>query len=105
MRLPGPKNPENWQNLHRVAKLGLGGGKNSPLINSKYLWLRNPLDFNPEQKEHFDTLRQSELKTARAWHLKQTSLTSGSCMLRGRQGSSLRVGTTGRCAPACDLWL
>ena len=23
MRLPGPKNPENWQNLHRVAKLGL----------------------------------------------------------------------------------
>ena len=24
MRLPGPKNPENWQNLHRVAKLGLG---------------------------------------------------------------------------------
>jgi hypothetical protein len=25
MRLPGPKNPENWQNLHRVAKLGLVG--------------------------------------------------------------------------------
>jgi hypothetical protein len=24
MRLPGPKNPKNWQNLHRVAKLGLG---------------------------------------------------------------------------------
>ena len=23
MRLPGPKNPKNWQNLHRVAKLGL----------------------------------------------------------------------------------
>jgi hypothetical protein len=26
MRLPGPKNSKNWQNLHRVAKLGLGGG-------------------------------------------------------------------------------
>ena len=24
MRLPGPKNPKNWQNFHRVAKLGLG---------------------------------------------------------------------------------
>jgi hypothetical protein len=24
MRLPGPKAPKNWQNLHRVAKLGLG---------------------------------------------------------------------------------
>jgi hypothetical protein len=24
MRLPGPKKPKNWQNLHRVAKLGLG---------------------------------------------------------------------------------
>jgi hypothetical protein len=24
MRLPGPKNSKNWQNLHRVAKLGLG---------------------------------------------------------------------------------
>jgi hypothetical protein len=23
MHLPGPKNPKNWQNLHRVAKLGL----------------------------------------------------------------------------------
>jgi hypothetical protein len=23
MRLPGPKNPKNWQNLHRVAKDGL----------------------------------------------------------------------------------
>jgi hypothetical protein len=23
MRFPGPKNPKNWQNLHRVAKLGL----------------------------------------------------------------------------------
>jgi hypothetical protein len=23
MRFPGPKNPKNWQNLQRVAKLGL----------------------------------------------------------------------------------
>jgi len=23
MRLPGPKNPKNWQNLHRVAKFRL----------------------------------------------------------------------------------
>jgi hypothetical protein len=26
MRLPGPKNSKNWQNLHRVAKLGLAIG-------------------------------------------------------------------------------
>jgi hypothetical protein len=29
MRFPGPKNPKNWQNLQRVAKLGL---KDSPNI-------------------------------------------------------------------------
>ena len=36
------------------------------------MWLRNPSDFNPEEKEQFDLLRQIELKTARAWHLKET---------------------------------
>jgi transposase len=63
---------EALDQVRRQEHRALGGGKNSPLTKSKYLWLRNPLDFNPEQKEHFDTLRQSELKTARAWHLKQT---------------------------------
>jgi hypothetical protein len=31
MRLPGPKAPENWQNLHRVAKLGLSPKQNKHL--------------------------------------------------------------------------
>jgi hypothetical protein len=33
MRLPGPKNPENWQNLHRLAKLGLVLGN---MLTSSY---------------------------------------------------------------------
>ena len=36
------------------------------------MWLRNPSDFNPQEKEQFDLLRQIELKTVRAWHLKET---------------------------------
>jgi hypothetical protein len=39
MRLPGPKNPENWQNLHRVAKLGLakdGGAHVDEKLTQQY---------------------------------------------------------------------
>jgi hypothetical protein len=32
MRLPGPKRPKNWQNLHRVAKLGL---EKDPIVELK----------------------------------------------------------------------
>jgi hypothetical protein len=32
MRLPGPKNPINWQNFHRVAKLGLAAIRRDKIV-------------------------------------------------------------------------
>lgn len=45
------------------------------LVGSKYHWLRNPSNFTRESWRDFSTLRQSTLKTARAWALKETAMT------------------------------
>jgi transposase len=44
------------------------------LTGTKYDWLRNPATMEEEQKREFAFLRQSELKTARAWALKETGM-------------------------------
>jgi transposase len=44
------------------------------LTGTKYDWLRNPAAMDGEQKQEFAELRQSELKTARAWALKETAM-------------------------------
>jgi transposase len=44
------------------------------LTGTKYDWLRNPATMDEEQKREFARLRQSELKTARAWALKETGM-------------------------------
>jgi transposase len=44
------------------------------LTGTKYDWLRNPASMDAEQKRGFAELRQSELKTARAWALKETAM-------------------------------
>ena len=36
-------------------------------MGSKYLWLRHPASFSKKQWRAFEDLRQSDLKTARAW--------------------------------------
>ena len=41
------------------------------LVGSKYDWLRNPGNFNAEDWREFRALRESSLKTARAWALKE----------------------------------
>lgn len=45
------------------------------LTGTKYDWLRNPAAMDREQKQEFAKLRDSELKTARAWALKETAMT------------------------------
>jgi transposase len=44
------------------------------LKGTKYDWLRNPASMEGEQKREFAELRKSELKTARAWALKETAM-------------------------------
>ena len=42
---------------------------------TRYDWLRKPATMGPEDRRAFAALRQSELKTARAWALKETAMT------------------------------
>lgn len=42
------------------------------LKGTRYSWLRNPLHENDEQRGRFEPLRNSNLKTARAWAIKET---------------------------------
>jgi transposase len=41
------------------------------LVNSKYLWLTNPSNMTDQAKVRFKELQSSELKTGRAWALKE----------------------------------
>ena len=45
------------------------------LTGTKYHWLRDPARMESEQRREFVQLRQSDLKTARAWALKETGMT------------------------------
>jgi transposase len=51
-------------------KLQAAGDKR--LKGTRYQWLRNPLNFSKEKWKEFATLRNSKLRTARAWALKET---------------------------------
>ena len=44
------------------------------LKGSKYQWLRNPANMSVEQERHFAALRDSTLKTARAWAMKEMAM-------------------------------
>jgi len=44
------------------------------LIGTKYDWLRNPANFTRTEWDEFKALRQSKLKTARAWALKESAM-------------------------------
>jgi transposase len=44
-------------------------------VGSKYQWLRHPADFAVDAWRQFKYLRESSLKTARAWALKETAMT------------------------------
>jgi len=44
------------------------------LKGSKYQWLRNPANMSAAQQNHFAVLRDSNLKTARAWAMKEMAM-------------------------------
>lgn len=48
---------------------------NRSLVGSKYKWLRRSSNFTLDDWQDFSALRESKLKTARAWALKETAMT------------------------------
>jgi transposase len=44
------------------------------LTGTRYDWLRNPAKMEPQDRREFAKLRNSRLKTARAWALKETGM-------------------------------
>ncbi|WP_175839461.1 ISL3 family transposase [Burkholderia anthina] len=41
------------------------------LVRSKYLWLTNPVNMTDKARQRFDELKRAQLKTGRAWALKE----------------------------------
>jgi transposase len=53
------------------------------LKGTRYDWLRNPASIDPEDRRAFTALRRSDLKTARAWALKETAMSLYSYVYEG----------------------
>jgi transposase len=49
----------------------LGQGEGSPLTKTKYLWMKNPNNWSEHQQATFRELKNSGLKVARAWAIKE----------------------------------
>jgi transposase len=58
--------------VRRQEAKGLAERDDDRLKGTRYTWLRNPLDQSREQRRAFEPLRTSNLKTARAWAIKET---------------------------------
>lgn len=60
--------------VRRAENKMLRAAGDDRLVGSKYQWLRNPDNFTAEQWREFRDLRTSNLKTARAWALKEQAM-------------------------------
>lgn len=58
--------------VRRAEAKKLAAEGDDRLKKTRYSWLRNPLEEDAEQKREFEPLRASNLKTARAWAIKET---------------------------------
>jgi transposase len=62
---------EGVDKVRRSENKELRAAGDDRLVGSKYQWLRNPANFNAHQWYRFRELRRSNLRTARAWALKE----------------------------------
>src|ERR1700733_3361613 len=60
--------------MRRREHKQLKGEGDDRLTGTKCDWPRNPADLKGEQRREFAQLRQNELKTTRAWALKETAM-------------------------------
>jgi len=85
--LPGAADKIVYDKFHVAKQLGeavdqvrraenkvLRAAGDDRLVGSKYQWLRNPDNFGDDQWSEFRALRDSKLKTARAWALKEQAM-------------------------------
>ena len=60
--------------VRRKENKALRAAGDDRLKGTRYDWLRNPASMDPDDRRAFDALRNGELKTARAWALKETAM-------------------------------
>ncbi len=60
--------------VRRQERRDLAEVDDERLVGTKYLWLRNPGNFTDAAWRQFRDLRESALKTARAWALKESAM-------------------------------
>jgi transposase len=60
--------------VRRVENKSLRAAGDERLVGTKYAWLRHPASFAEDAWREFRALRESDLKTARAWALKETAM-------------------------------
>jgi transposase len=69
--------------VRRKENKALRAGGDDRLKGTRYDWLRNPAEMDPQDRRAFAALRNSELKTARAWALKETAMNLYSYVYEG----------------------
>lgn len=62
---------EGVDRVRRQENKALRAAGDDRLVGTRYQWLRNPENFNVHQWALFQALRESNLKTARAWAMKE----------------------------------
>jgi len=85
--VPGAARKIAFDKFHVAKSLGDGVDKvrrqehkallregDTRLTRSRYQWLQNPAHMSDAQREHFALLRDSRLKTARAWAMKEEAM-------------------------------
>jgi transposase len=60
--------------VRRAENKSLRAAGDERLVGTKYAWLRHPASFAEHAWREFRVLRESDLKTARAWALKETAM-------------------------------
>lgn len=61
--------------VRRSERKALAAENDVRLVGTKYDWLRHPRNFSRKDWRQFKALRDSNLKTARAWALKEAAMT------------------------------
>lgn len=85
--------------VRRAEHKGLQQKGDRRLNGTRYQWLTNPLNMSREQKQHFVQLRQSTLRTARAWAMRQEAMSLWDYKSRSwaQKGWSRWLGWAQRC--------